>query len=527
MKEENKNPEIRETVQSNASEALLRDTRLTDIEKIVEENDNYNKSIKKVNSLGTVLSIGNSMIGSSIMTLPYNVYKTGIVPAIVLNIIYDLISFYTCKIYVDFGTIDSDFSLTIEKYFNKVFGKKISKIGKTIQIFFCTFMATGGFITYFIIMSQNFYPVVCLILNKIGLDLDSEDLTPDFTRFSSIYLGIVLCFILFPLSIKKDIGLLVFISSFGCYFISVLIGYVLYTGVYSIVTTEFKLDYIKNKDGEKIRYLYLFGENPALLAGTLSMGFFCHTAILPILKSNKNQSKNIRDLFLGYLFVGSVYVFCGVLGYVGFSGKQFKAEFKDNWLMFFESDNYLILVFRILNVFQLITAFPILIYIVRFQIFTFFCGNEYPSRKHVIICGLCQLLLCLIVFYFCYNILAKLLSIFGACASLILVYTFPPIVKMIDYYLKHKGINILENKEEIILEDKNEDVEDNSEENNEKENKENNEEIKENNDESNKNKISCKDILFYFGNSFLIVIGIVTVIFQFVPINFFNIVLRD
>ena len=136
MKEENKNPEIRETVQSNASEALLRDTRLTDIEKIVEENDNYNKSIKKVNSLGTVLSIGNSMIGSSIMTLPYNVYKTGIIPAIVLNIIYDLISFYTCKIYVDFGTIDSDFSLTIEKYFNKVFGKKYQKLEKLSKFFF-------------------------------------------------------------------------------------------------------------------------------------------------------------------------------------------------------------------------------------------------------------------------------------------------------------------------------------------------------------------------------------------------------
>ena len=515
--EENKNPEIRETVQSNASEELLRDTRLTNIENIVEEKNNNDKPTKRVNSLGTVLSIGNSMIGSSIMTLPYNVYKTGIIPAIVLNIVYCLISFYTCKIYVDFGFIDSDFSITIEKYFNKVFGKKISKVGKTIQIFFCTFMATGGFITYFIIMSQNFYPVICLILNKIGLDLNSDDLTPDFTRFSSIYLGVALCFILFPLSIKKDIGLLVFISSFGCYFISVLIGYALYTGIYSMINTEFKFDYIKNKDGENIRYLYLFGENPALLAGTLSMGYFCHTAILPILKSNKNQSKNIRDLFLGYLFVSSVYVFCGVIGYVGFSGKQFKAEFKDNWLMFFESDNYLILVFRVLNVFQLITAFPILIYIVRFQIFTFFCGNEYPSRKHVIICTLCQLFLCLIVFYFCYNILAKLLSIFGACASLILVYTFPPIIKMIDYYLKNKGINIMNKKEDFVEENKNENIE----ENNEKE------EIKENNNNEIEKKISCKDILFYFGHSFLILMGIVTVIFQFVPINFFNIVFKD
>jgi len=504
MDEKNKNDEIRETLESNPDEILLRDTRLSNKEIIITKEKQDDKPTKKVNSLGTVLSIGNSMIGSSIVTLPYNVYKTGIIPAITLNIIYGLISFYTCKIYVDLSSINSDFSFTIEKYFNKIFGKKISKIGKTIQIFFCTFMATGAFITYFIIMCQNFYPVICLLLNKIGLDINSEDLTPEFGRFSSIYLGIILCFILFPLSIKKDIGLLVFYSSFGCYLISILIIYVLYTGICSIINTEFKFDYIKNKDNSNERYLYLFGENPALLAGTLSMGYFCHTAILPTLKNNKNQEKNIRDLFLGYIFVGLVYIFCGVLGYIGFTGKEFKVEFEDNWFLFFDSDNYLILIFRVLNVLQLITVFPILLYIVRFQIFTFFFGNEYPSRKHVIIIGICQLLLCLIVYYFCYDILAKLLSIFGACSSLILVYTFPPIVKMIDYYLKQKGINELDNKQK---------------------NEEDNED--ENIIQKNKNQINIKDILFYCAHFLLIIIGIITVIFQFVPINFFNIVLKE
>jgi hypothetical protein len=355
-------------------------------------------------------------------------------------------------------------------------------------------------------MSENFYPVICLILNKIGLDnIDSSDLTPDFSRFSSIYLGIILCFILFPLAIKKDIGFIVFISSFGCYFISILIGYVLYTGIYSLINTEFKFDYIKNKDNANERYLYLFGENPGLLTGTLSMGYFCHTVIIPILKSNKKQEKNIRDLFLGYIFVGSVYILCGILGYIGFSGKNFKSDFKDNWLMFFDSDNYLILIFRILNVVQLITAVPILFYIVRFQIFKFFYGNEYPSRKHVIFCGLCQLFLCLIIFYFCYNILAKLLSIFGACASLILVYTFPPIIKMMDYHLKKKKIYI------------NDDKDDRGEKNDENNNV---------GDEYLKEKISCKDILFYFVHIVLILIGVLTVVLQFVPINFFNITFR-
>ena len=72
-------------------------------------------------------------------------------------------------------------------------------------------------------------------------------------------------------------------------------------------------------------------------------------------------------------------------------------------------------------------------------------------------------------------------------------------------------------KEDFIEENKNENIE----ENNEKE------EIKENNNNEIKKKISCKDILFYFGHSFLILMGIVTVIFQFVPINFFNIVFKD
>ena len=507
MSQENVNPENRETIQSNTNEKLLRDTNLSNFDKIIEEGEKEkdNKDIKKVNSLGTVFSIANSLIGSSIMTLPYNVYQTGIIPSIILNIIYGLISFYTCKIYVDYGTNDSDFSFTIEKYFNHFFGKKMSKIGKTIQIFFTTFMATGGFLTYFIIMAQNFYPVVCLILNNLGLDFDSGDLTPEFGRFSSIYLGIIFCFILFPLATKKDIGCLVFLSSFGCYFIFVLIGYLIYIGFYSLFDNNFKCDYIKNKDNSEERYLYLFGENPALLAGTLSMGYFCHTAILPILKSNKNQDKNIRDLFLGFLFVAFVYISCGVLGYIGFSGKDFKADFKDNWLMFFDSDDYLILFFRVLFSFQLITAFPILTYIVRFQIMKFFYGSEYPGRKHIIICGLCQLFLCLIVFYFCYNILAKFLSFFGACASLILVYTFPPIIKMIDHYLMIKGINLNQNN---ML-------------NNEKEKDDKNEE------KEKKPKFSFLDILFFIGHFLLILIGIANVVFQFVPINFFNITFKE
>ena len=74
---------------------------------------------------------------------------------------------------------------------------------------------------------------------------------------------------------------------------------------------------------------------------------------------------------------------------------------------------------------------------------------------------------------------------------------------MIDYYMKTKEINELDNIQK-------------NEENNEKEN-----------NQKNKNGINMKDILFYSAHFLLIIIGIITVIFQFVPINFFNIVLKE
>ena len=584
MIEETKTTEMQATDQKEAREQLIVGAS-DNPEYIIEGEESQKEEIKKVNSFHTILSIWNSMIGSSTVVLPYNVYKSGIIPAIFLSIIYGFICFYTCKIYCDFGEKDPDFSITIEKYFS-VFGPSIAKIGKNTQIFFCTFIVTGALFIYFLIMTQNIYPTICLILNKIGgFDMDSEDLKPEFGRFSLIYLGIVLCFCLFPFIIKKDVGFLVKLSSFGIYFISALIVFEIYTGISSFLNTDFDFEYIKNNNKKSNkRHLKLFGEDPSMFAGTLSMGYFCHTTILPILKANKNQENNIRDLILGYIFVGLTFSLSGIFGYIGFSGKNFGIEFEENWFMFFDEDDYLILVFRLLNVFQLFSVFPILAYVVRIQIFNFFYGNDYPSKRHIIIYGISLLSLCLIVLYFCYNILGKFLAIIGASTTLILLYSFPPIVKTVNYFflledntnndsdnnknIKEKELNE-EKEEEKELKEEKEKEEEKKEEKEIKEENEENKEIKdeeikkknkivinevmsncdtdeniekletdtEENESQNKKieirpvkkfkKIGFKDILFILGQSSIIVIGIATVVFQFTNINFFNVHLKD
>jgi hypothetical protein len=130
----------------------------------------------------------------------------------------------------------------------------------------------------------------------------------------------------------KKINFLIKINSYGIYFVSVLIGFVFYTGIASLINTKFDFQYIMNKnsdDPDNVRHLYLFGEKPSGLAGALTLGYFSHSFILSLMKTNEKQENNKRDLFWGYCLVCLTYTLIGLLGYVGFSGRNFDSEFKD------------------------------------------------------------------------------------------------------------------------------------------------------------------------------------------------------
>ena len=85
---------------------------------------------------------------------------------------------------------------------------------------------------------------------------------------------------------------------------------------------------------------------------------------------------------------------------------------------------------------------------------------------------------------------------------------------MIDYYFK---LNEDKNDENIHDNEKEKKLAQNIENENENDNK-----ISE---ENKKNKFLIA--LFFIGQSLIIVVGIATVIFQFIPINFFNINLEE
>jgi len=145
----------------------------------------------------------------------------------------------------------------------------------------------------------------------------------DFSRFSIVYCSLISAICLFPLIIKKDINFLIKINTLGVYSMILIIGFVFFTFFTSLTDTDYDFQYLLNEKESKLRHLYLFGNDISKLCGMLSLGFFSHSLILPILKNNRYQENNRRDLFLGYLMVAVTYILMGFAGYIGFSGSKY------------------------------------------------------------------------------------------------------------------------------------------------------------------------------------------------------------
>lgn len=125
------------------------------------------------------------------------------------------------------------------------------------------------------------------------------------------------------------------LNSFGVVFIALLILFICGMGFYGFANTSYTTSstqfdlYLDEKALDPqtpyLAMITLFGSNMAKLMGILGGGFYFHNISLPVIRNNKHQENNVRDVFIGYVLVFLTYCFAGVLGYYGFVGSTFEA----------------------------------------------------------------------------------------------------------------------------------------------------------------------------------------------------------
>ena len=131
--------------------------------------------------------------------------------------------------------------------------------------------------------------------------------------------------------------------------------------------------------------IFLFNSNFTPLAGCLGIGYFIHPVSIPIVRNNKDQQHNERDVTYGYALVLISYLIIGTTGYFGFMGSVFQGRQQNdpiaqNCITMFSRTNVVAFFMRQIMFSLVFSSFPIINHFFRSGIFKLLYTDLNDSR---------------------------------------------------------------------------------------------------------------------------------------------------
>ncbi|XP_071866352.1 neutral amino acid transporter 9 isoform X2 [Bombus fervidus] len=385
-------------------------------------------------------SIWNTILGSSLLTIPWGIQMAGFFPGIILILVMSGLCLYTAYCL-----------LLVHKYYGGQKGIEViqlcriylNKWAEYVAKAFSITVLIGATIAYWVLMSNFLYNSVNFIYDNLvgvsqyytndNISYTSEVLCPKRIIYNSTNL-IIHNFTYNTLAPIWDLyktvpiflGLLIFpflnfnsptfftkFNSLGTMSIIYLITFVLIKSY----SWGINMNEIEWNTSWTLKFSF-----PAL-SGMLALSFFIHNIIITVMQNNHDQSKNGRDLSIAYLLVTLTYIIVGVVFYVCFPLS--KSCIEDNLLNNFQKWSGLTVGARIVLLFQLLTVYPLLAYMLRVQLLTSMCKTF--NTGCVILVNVILVSIC-IVFAVFIPYIGTIIRYTGALSGFIYVFTLPSLL---------------------------------------------------------------------------------------------------
>ncbi|CAL7937836.1 unnamed protein product [Xylocopa violacea] len=381
----------------------------------------------KQNSVVTIFSIWNTILGSSLLTIPWGIQMAGFFPGIILILVMSGLCLYTayCLLLVHKYHGEQNNIEVIELcqiYLNK-WAEYIAKI-------FSITVLLGATIAYWVLMSNFLYNSVNFIYDSI-IEVSEYPVNGN-----TSYPPEVLC----PKKIIYNSTNLVIndykyeYSTLGPLWnlyktVPIFLGLLIFPFLNFNSPTFFtKFNSLASSWGINMNEIEwntswaLKSSFPAL-SGMLALSFFIHNIIITIMQSNRDQSKNGRDLSIAYLLVTLTYIIVGIVFYICFPLS--KTCIEDNLLNNFQKWSGITVAARIVLLFQLMTVYPLLAYMLRVQLLTSLCKTFNIGCVvvvNVILVSICVLFAVFVPY------IGTIVRYTGALSGFIYVFTLPSLL---------------------------------------------------------------------------------------------------
>uniref|UniRef100_A0A3B5MNT3 Neutral amino acid transporter 9 n=1 Tax=Xiphophorus couchianus TaxID=32473 RepID=A0A3B5MNT3_9TELE len=422
-------------------------------------------------SIVTIFAIWNTMMGTSILSIPWGIKQAGFTLGIIILIFTGLLMLYCCYIVIKSPkAISKSRGVDTSSWeFPDVCRFYFGKLGQWSSLVFSMVSLVGAMVVYWVLMSNFLYntgqfiysnvivfnyvcgdvllmclPVICpypkthpgrndsmtsLCSSSSGNDSSGSSFDHYWSKTGTIPLYLII--LLLPLLCFRSASFFARFTFFGT--ISVIYLIVLVTIKASRLGFHLEFHWFDPSKFYVPEFRLFFPQ----LTGVLTLAFFIHNCIITLMKSNKNQENNVRDLSLAYLLVGGTYMYVGVLIFAAFPSPPLSKDcIEPNFLDNFPSSDVMVFVARVCLLFQMITVYPLLGYLVRVQIMGQLFGNHYPGFIHILVLNILIVGAGVLMAMFYPNI-GSIIRFSGAICGLALVFLLPTLVHM--FSLREQG----------------------------------------------------------------------------------------
>lgn len=374
----------------------------------VDKGDEEAPGDGKQSSVRTIFSIWNTMMGSTLMALPWGYAQAGLVGGVVMTLVVGFIAWYTCWLILKLTHNHNDLFELAEEY--------LGTSGRFVSWLCAILFGIGILISYDILMTVSLLDTVEGF--RLFANHGAHVPVPYWNRY--IAAGVVSLLVL-PLALLKRHSLLVKINTFSIilliYIIVFFLGSSIKEGVGDVPTSGiFKLRF-------------------GWLSGVLTASFVLHNALINITRSQRNPENNLRDLSLGFVAVIVSYLLVGSICYIAYQHSDIvrRHGFSEDFLSNFPLTNIGAIIARICLVFYLLSAFPIMCTILRIQFFGMLWQSQFPSWSLVI--GLNVILVAIgTVFAMFLPHVSSVLRYVGSTSGVVLVFILPPLMYWLKLY---------------------------------------------------------------------------------------------
>uniref|UniRef100_A0A8C1MJR5 Neutral amino acid transporter 9 n=1 Tax=Cyprinus carpio TaxID=7962 RepID=A0A8C1MJR5_CYPCA len=395
-------------------------------------------STAKNPSIVTIFAIWNTMMGTSILSMPWGIKQAGFTLGIIIIVLMGLLTLYCCYRvlkstksipYVD--TSDWEFPDVCKYYFGG-FGKWSSLVFSLVSLI-------GAMVVYWVLMSNFLFNTGKFIYSKCWFSspflicsayyVSDNSTGPVFDRWWSKTntIPFYLIILLLPLLNFRSASFFARFTFLG----TLSVVYLIFLVTYKAIRLGFHLDF--HWFDSSTFFLPEFRSLFPQLSGVLTLAFFIHNCIITDLM----LCWQVRDLSLAYLLVGLTYLYVGVLIFAAFPSPPLSKDcIEPNFLDNFPSSDVLVFVARTGLLFQMTTVYPLLGYLVRVQLMGQLFGDHYPGFLHVFILNIVVVGTGVLMARFYPNI-GSISRYSGAICGLALVFVLPSLIHMVS--LKRRG----------------------------------------------------------------------------------------